>query len=132
MSFYADLQRTAEGILREFRQGVVVLRRTVTAAPNPQTRWVPGEVASITDYPLSATVRRLHQRFENGALVVETGDMVTFAVPSIAPTLGQTMQDGSTVADKMLIDGVERAITSLTPVIGAGEFPVAWKAWCAA
>lgn len=54
-------------------------------------------------------------------MIVETGDMVTFAVPAVVPA----------VTDLLVIDGIERVITNLTPIPGAGTV-VAWKAWCAA
>jgi hypothetical protein len=50
-------------------------------------------------------------------LVVETVDIVTFAVPDTVPTL----------ADTLLIDGRERSITSLKPTPSAGMV-VAWRA----
>lgn len=76
---------------------------------------------TTTDYQLSATVKRLHQRYEGGVLIVETGDMVTFAVPPVEPAMTY----------KLVIDGAERVITSLMPVPPAGTV-VLWKAWCAA
>ncbi len=99
-------------------QGVVELRRIVaTPGANP---WDPPTEAATT-YTLKAAVERLHQRYENGALIIETGDMVTFAVPAVVPA----------VTDLLVIDGTERVITNLTPIPGAGTV-VAWKAWCAA
>lgn len=100
-------------------QGVVSLKRVTTAPSDPDTPWIPGAEA-VTTYPLKAAVKRLHQRYEGGVLIVQTGDMVTFAVPEVVPS----------ITDKLVIDGVERAITNLTPVPGAGTV-VAWKAWCA-
>ncbi|RWB31837.1 MAG: hypothetical protein EOQ41_12905 [Mesorhizobium sp.] len=118
--FYEEMQEFASEMLGEFKQGVVTLNRTLTAPPDPSTPWIPGEPVT-TAYPLFAIVKRLHQRYENGVLIVETGDMVTFAVPVVLPAL----------SDTLAIDGVERAITNLTPIPAAGSV-VAWKAWCAA
>ena len=59
-------------------------------------------------YELSATVKRLHQRYEIGVLIVETG-----------------------YDQQARHQRVEPASTNLTPIPAAGE-PVAWKAWCAA
>lgn len=75
---------------------------------------------TMTEFALSATVKRLRQRYENGVLIDQTGDMVTFAVPEVTPLS----------TDKRVIDGAERAITNLTPIPAAGP-PVAWKAWAA-
>jgi len=90
--------------------GQVLLKRISTA---------PGETSQT--WPLSAAVKRLHPRYEGGVVTVETGDMVAFAVPAVVPQL----------TDTLIIDGVERAITNLTPIPAAGT-TVAWKAWCAA
>lgn len=65
-------------------------------------------------------VRRVHQRYENGILIVQTGDIVTFAVPPVVPIL----------SDDLVIDGTVRAITNLRPTPSTG-IVVAWKAFCA-
>ena len=73
-------------LLADFAQGVVQLRRITTAAPDPATPWILGEeTTEVCD--LSATVKRLHQRYETGVLIVESGDMVTFAVPAVVPAM---------------------------------------------
>lgn len=123
MGFYDDMAAMVQDLLLPdteggLGQGSVSLKRVATTAgPNP---WDPPVETSQT-YPLKAAVKRLHQRYEGGVLIVETGDMVTFAVPDVVPAL----------TDTLVIDGKERAITNLTPVPGAGTV-VAWKAWCAA
>lgn len=117
---YAKLQAKVSKVMPKVKQGSVQLKRVTTAAPDPSTPWIPG-AETVATYPIKATVRRMHQRYENGVLIVETGDMVTFAVPAVTPLM----------TDKLVIDGVERSITNLTPIPAAGT-PVAWKAWCAA
>lgn len=117
---YAKMQAKVSKVMPKVAQGTVSLKRIVTAEPDPETPWVPGE-ETVTEYALSASVTRLHQRYEGGALIVQTGDLVTFAVPEVTPVL----------TDLLTIDGVDRVITSLTPVPGAGRV-VCWKAWCAA
>lgn len=116
MSFYDEMRGVATELLGEFKQGVVELKRTVsTPGQNP---WDPPTETPQT-WPLAATVKRLHQRYENGVLIVETGDMVTFVVHEVEPVL----------TDRIVIDGVERVITNLTPVPGSGR-AVMWKIWC--
>ena len=115
---YGKMQGTASRLLERFQQGAVSLKRTTTT-PGAE-EWDP-PTETVETYPLDATVKRLHQRYEGGVLIVETGDLVTFAVPAVVPRL----------TDTLVIDGVERAITNLTPVPGAGT-TVAWKCWCAA
>ncbi|WP_336802470.1 hypothetical protein [Kaistia sp. MMO-174] len=119
MGFYDEMQDVATELLSEFKQGVVQLIRVTPGAPDPATPWEPGPPTQAT-YDLKATVTREHQRYENGVLIVETGDMVMFAVPEVTPLL----------SDKLVIDGAVRSITNLTPIPAAGD-PVAWKAWCA-
>lgn len=116
---YAEIAAEVGEAMEEVAQGTVTLKRVTTATPDPATPWMPGG-ETVTIYPLKATVRRLHQRYENGVLIVETGDMVTFAVPEVVPL----------VTDHLVIDGAERVITNLTPIPAAGT-TVAWKAWCA-
>jgi len=114
---YAAMQATATGLLGDFKQGLVSLRRaTQTPGANP---WDPPSVVKA-DIALSAIVRRLHRRYENGVLIIETGDQVIFAVPAITPEL----------TDRLVINGQARAITNLTPIPPSGT-PVVYKAWCA-
>lgn len=116
---YAKLQAKVSKVMPKVKQGSVQLKRvTTTPGVNP---WDPPVEGTPVLYELDAVAKRMHQRYENGALIVETGDMVTFAVPEVVPVL----------TDKLVIDGVERSITNLTPIPAAGT-PAAWKAWCAA
>lgn len=123
MPFYDDMADMVQELLLPdaeggLGQGTVSLKR-VTVTP-PANEWEePSE--TVETWPLKAAVKRQHQRYEGGVLIVETGDMVTFAVPAVVPQ----------VSDLMVIDGKDRAITNLTPVPGAGV-TVAYKAWCAA
>jgi len=115
--FYGEMAEMVGELLAEFAQGTVSLKR-VTTVPG-ENPWDPPTETAVT-YELKAAVRRLHHRYEGGVLIVETGDMVTFAVPEVVPAL----------TDTLVIDGKERAISNLTPIPGAGQV-VAWKAWCA-
>lgn len=118
--FDDEMVDMATELIGEFKQGTVTLSRTVTAEPDPATRWIPG-VETTATYPLDAVVKRVDQRYENGVLIIQTGDIVTFAVPAVVPSM----------TDKLVIDGTERVITSLRPTPAAGTV-VAWKAFCAA
>jgi hypothetical protein len=120
MSFYEDMAGVAYELLGEFHQGEVLLKRVTPGTPDPDQPWIPVE-PSGQSWPLKAAVKRLHQRYENGVMIVETGDMVTFAVPVVRPL----------VTDLIVIDGEERAITNLTAIPPAGTAAV-WKAWCKA
>lgn len=115
--FYDEMRDVATELLDEFKQGVVLLKRVTLGTP--PNEWTPAP-ETVETWPLAATVKRLHQRYENGVLIVETGDMVTFAVPEVGPEL----------TDALVIDGAERVISNLTPIPPAGTV-VAWKAWCA-
>ncbi|MRX33217.1 hypothetical protein [Aminobacter sp. MDW-2] len=115
---YGRMQGTATRLMVRFKQGAVRLKRVTLGTP--PNEWTPAP-ETVETWPLAATVKRLHQRYENGVLIVETGDMVTFAVPEVEPQ----------ITDKLVIDGAERVITNLTPIPPAGTV-VAYKAWCAA
>ncbi|MEQ1938609.1 hypothetical protein ABMA46_10165 [Mesorhizobium sp. CN5-321] len=95
-------------------QGVVSLKRTTTTPG--ENEWDPPTETSQT-WPLKAAVKRVDQRYENGVLIVATVDIVTFAVPDTVPV----------ITDTLVIDGRERAITSLKPTPSAGTVAV-WKA----
>ncbi|MFC3208137.1 hypothetical protein [Aquamicrobium soli] len=111
---YGRMQGTATRLLDRFQQGTVSLKRTVTVPG--ENEWDPPTETSET-WPLKAAVKRVDQRYENGVLIVETVDIVTFAAPDTVPV----------ITDTLVIDGRERAITSLKPTPAAGTV-VAWKA----
>ncbi|MER8999983.1 hypothetical protein NKJ52_20705 [Mesorhizobium australicum] len=120
VDFYDDMQAMASEMLGEFNQGSVQLKRETPGVVDPDQPWVPVE-PTVETWPLDAAVKRVDQRYENGILIVQTGDVVTFAVPEVVPLL----------TDALIIDGIERVITSLLPTPSAGAV-VAWKAFCAA
>jgi hypothetical protein len=125
---YAAIAAEVSNALGEVNQGTVVLKRAAVAT---------GQVVE-TLISVSATVKRLHQRYEGGVLIVETGDMVTLPTTGMmTKDAGEDLSPPSSVTvtpalgDLLTIDGRDRAITNLTPIPGAGT-PVMWKAWCAA
>src|SRR5690606_18115266 len=112
-------------------QGTVQIKRIVVSAP--PNNWTPG-TETETVWTLRAAVRRLHQRYENGVLIVETGDQI---VSGTMATL--VMVGGVAVApveqafepqnsDIIVIDAQDRAIDNITPIPGAGTVS-AWKLW---
>lgn len=133
---YGRMQGTATRLMKRFAQGSVQLKRVTTADPDPATPWIPG-AETTTLYDLSATVKRVDQRYENGVLIVQTGDIVTFAVTARLIEQGgvpvdppQTVSIEAAMSDTLIIDGVERVMTSLRPTPAAGAV-VAWKAFVA-
>lgn len=136
MSFYAEMADMANELLAPdaqggLGQGTVQIKRIVVGPP--PNDWTPGAECE-TIWTLKAAVRRLHQRYENGVLIVETGDQI---VAGTMATL--TMVDGVAVApveqafepvnsDIIVIDGADRAIDNITPIPGAGTVS-AWKLW---
>lgn len=116
--FYSEMQEVATELLTEFSQGQVSLKRTTTTeGPNP---WdPPSEV--VQTFALKASVKRVNQRFDRGTVIVETGDVVTFAALEIEPA----------PTDTIVVDGKEKAITDLKRIPAAGTV-VAWQAFIAA
>ncbi|MGN6538948.1 MAG: hypothetical protein ACTHKQ_24875 [Mesorhizobium sp.] len=117
--FYDDMADMVQELLAPededgLGQGTVSLKR-VTTTPG-ENEWDPPTETSKT-WPLKAAVKRVDQRYEDGVLIVATVDVVTFAVPSTVPV----------ITDALVIDGRQRAITSLKPTPAAGTV-VAWKA----
>lgn len=123
MGFYDEMAGMAAELLAPesaggLGQGEVLLRRVVTTpGANP---W-DDPTEQITDTKLSASVKRVNQRYENGALVIATGDIVTFAPVDPEPAN----------ANVLVIDGRERTITNLKRIPGAG-IAVAYQCFCAA
>jgi hypothetical protein len=115
---YAGLQATVTAVMEQVKQGTNQrLRRTVLTPPaNPWEE--PAEVN--TDYQVKCVARRVDRRYENGVLIVETGDWVTFSVPEVEPL----------ITDVFVIDDVVRSIRSLIRIPAAGT-PVAYRAFVA-
>lgn len=136
MGFYDEMAQMANELLLPdaqggLGQGTVQLKRIVVSPP--PNNWTPG-TETETIWTLRAAVRRLHQRYEGGVLIIETGDQI---VAGTMATL--TMVDGVAVApveqafepqnsDIIIIDGADRAIDNITPIPGAGTVS-AWKLW---
>lgn len=135
-NFYDEMRDVAHDLLGEFRQGFVQLKR-VTTVPGPN-EWDPPTETTET-WELQAAVRRVHQRYENGVLIVQTGDVVTFAVAAmlimqndvpVDPPVPVSLTDVE-ITDSLVIDGRVCAITNPVKIPGAG-IVVAWKVFCAA
>ncbi|TIL30322.1 hypothetical protein [Mesorhizobium sp.] len=77
-------QEFASEMLGEFKQGVVMLTRTVTAPPDPSTPWIPGEPVT-TVYPLDAVMRRVSQKYVDGTLTVATDNRSLSQYPRSSP-----------------------------------------------
>ncbi|WP_379069544.1 hypothetical protein ACHMW4_03575 [Mesorhizobium sp. UC22_110] len=134
--FYDEMRGVADDLLGEFKQGSVQLRR-VTTTPGPN-EWDPPTETTET-WELKAAVRRVHQRYEDGVLIVQTGDVVTFAVTAmliiqndvpVDPPVPVDVTDVK-ITDSLVIDGRVCAITNPVKIPGAGTV-VAWKVFCAA
>lgn len=134
--FYDELRGVADELLGEFKQGSVQLKR-VTTTPGPN-EWDP-PTETVETWELSAAVQRVHQRYENGTLIVATGDIVTFAVAAKVVERNSLPVDppepvsltAIEITDNLVIDGRTSAITNPRKLPGAGTV-VAWKAFCAA
>lgn len=116
MSFYSEMQGVASEVLAEFKQGTVVLRRTVPGASDPSTPWIPGDPV-VTDYTLDAVVSGVAQEYENGTTIVGTDLQVTCAVPAVMPDM---------TTDTLLVDGVAVVVIKNMPIPEAGT-PVAYR-----
>ena len=68
---------------------------------------------------MRGVAKRLNERYDNGVLVRQSGDLVTFAPPeSMTPNLSYFI----------VLNGSERKIVDLRPIPAAGT-PLAWKAF---
>lgn len=139
MGFYDDMAQMANDMLGPdakggFGQGTVQIKRIELGELIDPNNPYGGRHEHEKVWTLRAAVRRLHQRYEGGVLIVETGDQITAGTMA---TL--TMVDGKAVApveqailpvnsDIIAIDGADRAIDNITPIPGAGTVS-AWKLW---
>lgn len=135
--FYADMAKMATDLLAPtsdggLGQGIVQLMRIrIGEKPNDWTD--APEFESL--WTIRAAVKRLHQRYENGVLIIETGDQLI-----VSPTAVLTKLENDSVnppqevpfaprnGDILVIDGVNRAIDNITPIPGAGTVS-AWRVW---
>ncbi len=116
--FYDEMEDMVQEVLdvSELGQdGIILIVKVKTPAANSWDK--PTTVPA--SYPLRGAAKRVNQRYENGALIVATGDLVTFAPPEIEPKVEHFIS----------INGNERAITSLKRIPSAGTV-VAWQAFC--
>jgi hypothetical protein len=113
MTFYEEMQGVASDLLGEFRQGVVILTKTVTA-PGPND-WTPGTETS-TDYPLDAVVRAVEDKYVDGTTVLTTDRQVTCSVLAVEIEPG----------DRLAIDGKAVTLVKVMRIPAAG-MAVAWK-----
>jgi len=136
MPFYSDMADMVQELLAPededgLGQGTVTLKR-VTTTPGENEWDPPTETSQV--WLLSGAATRVDQRYENGALIVATVDIVTFATTGklmmvddvpVVPPVPETITP--VITDTLVIDGRERAITSLKPTPSAGTV-VAWRA----
>lgn len=119
MPFYDNMADVVQEFLAPEDEGGLgrgaVHLRSITSTPGP-TPWDP----PTETWELKFAVKRFDQRYEDGVLIIATGDIFTFAVPPVAPVL----------TDSLIVDGGERAITNLRPTSSAGTV-VAWRTFCA-
>lgn len=116
MGFYDDMADVADEVMTEFKQGTVTLRRTVPAASDPATPWIPGS-PTVTDYTLKAAVTGVAQQYVDGTTILTTDEQVTCSVPAVTPDMA---------TDSLLIDGVAVTVIKNFAIPAAGT-PVAYR-----
>lgn len=119
--FYDEMAEMVTELLteEELGQSGIYLVKVTPGVPDPAQPWVP--VTPVVErIGLRGVAKRVHYRYINGTLVSQTGDVVTFAVPSPEVELTEF---------ELEINGERRAITDLRRIPSAGT-PVAYQAWC--
>jgi hypothetical protein len=106
MGFYEEMQDIATGLLTEFKQGVVVLNK---AGATSGSAWKPTPGAQ-TNITLFATVSGVSKKYVDKSLAIATDKQIICAVPSVAPTM----------ADSVTIDGKSHKIVHIEPRPAAG------------
>ena len=123
MGFYEEMAAVATELLTEFDQGGT-LSRTTTAAPAPETPWLPGESTTVTHTLRCAvsavTVDQANAKYIDGTVITSADLVVTCAVPEIVPAM----------TDTLTIDGLARTIKKIVQIPAAGV-SVAFKIFIA-
>lgn len=138
MGFYDDMGAMVQELLLPdaqggLGQGTVTLRRITTEMIDPEQDWL-GNKDFDRLYRLKAAGSILHQRYERGVLIIETGMMLI-----VSSTMTLVEENGVAVApqevpfsvsndDILEVNGVNRAISNNTPITVHGQ-PPAWKVW---
>lgn len=108
MTIYDDLQDTATELYAEYAQGTVKLVHPTKTVSGGRT-WDPAAGAA-SETIINAVVRRVEQKYVDGALIVGSEMQVMFSGANDAPALD----------DKIEIGGVNREIVSIMPNPGSG------------
>lgn len=117
---YASIAVEVAAAFEEVRQGTVVLQRTIYAAPDPATPWIPGG-ETVVSYAVDAiasavTVDQANAKYIDGTTITTADIVVTCAVPPVMPAM----------TDRLTVDGQARTIKKIVQVPSAG-IPVMFK-----
>lgn len=117
---YAGIAVEVAAAFEEVKQGVVILRRTTYAEPDPTTPWIPGE-ETVVSHELDAiasavTVDQANAKYIDGTTITTADIVLTCSVPPVVPAM----------TDTLTVDGAVRAIKKIIQVPAAG-IPVLFK-----
>ena len=119
MGFYDEMADVVTEILSDpdFKQGTVYLIKTTRGVSNIATPWLPA-AETTQQIELDSVTRRVDERYVDGSTILMTDNMVTFAVPSVTPSM----------TDRLMVDGRIYLMKGLVQVPAAGT-PVAYIAF---
>lgn len=110
MTFYSEMQGIASGVLKEFKQGKIELKRILPGSTEPPySPWNPAPPTSQI-IELDGTARGVGTKYIDGTLILASDLQATIAVPSVEPSM----------SDKVLVDGKEHAMVHIKRIPEAG------------
>ncbi len=122
---YAPKRRRVTIKARQWKTGVVTLKRTVREDSDSETPWIPGDVSTEQTYVLDAVVKGVASDYVDGATVLASDLMVVMSPKAVSyeeyPEDEISVSDIEPVmSDKLLIDGRQKTIKRIQPVPAAG------------
>ncbi len=118
MGLYDDLQGVVNGIMPQFKQGVVVLNRLTFASPEVTTPWLPG-AQTTTSYTLNATVQGVKKEHLAESVIQASDLLVTCAVRA-ADANGAAVDIDPRLEDVLTINGIVHEIKMVKQVPPSG------------
>lgn len=117
MSFYDDMARAAQEIIRDFQTGTVQLKRTISTESNPEEPWTPTSVTHEI-YDLEAAVMGVQADYVDGEMI-KYDDLQVYTSPFFLLN-GSEVKIEPQMSDELTIDGIVHRINKIERVPAAG------------
>lgn len=115
---YAPKRARVAAILKRWKTGVVVLKRTTIGASAPTTPWIPGTLTTEV-FVLDARVDGAPAEYVNETTILAT-DLMAIVSPKVANEDGAIIDIVPRMSDTLTIDGADKVIKKIEAVPAAG------------